>query len=95
MESGKDDNVIWPLEVCQIMLKDQENMTKFIVTDRDTALTNSVAKVFSTSYVLLCMYHITKNMRGSLKPAAGTKQVNGEDEKMVKASVILKSIMDV
>lgn len=40
------------------MLKDQKKMLKVIVTDRDTALMNSVAKVFNISYALLCMYHI-------------------------------------
>lgn len=42
---------------------------------------NLVAKVFHTSYSLLCRYHITKNVRDRLKSAVGTKQINDEDEK--------------
>lgn len=36
----------------------------------------------------------TKNMRGRLKLAVGTKQIKDEDGKMVKPSQILESIMD-
>lgn len=39
------------------------------------------------------MYHIIKNVRCRIKPAVRTKQIKGEDEKMVKASVIVE-IMD-
>lgn len=44
------------------MLKDKEDTPKVIVTDRDAALMNLFAKVFPTSYVLLCRNHITKNV---------------------------------
>lgn len=33
-------------------------------------------------------------MRSRVKLAIGTKQINGEDGEMVKANVILESIMD-
>lgn len=76
------------------MLKDQENKSKFIVTDHDTTLMSSVANAFHT-YALLCSYHITKNVRSRLKHVVGTKQIYGEYGKMVKCNVILERIMDV
>lgn len=69
-------------------------MPKVIVIDRDTALVNSVANVFPTSYALLCMYHITKNVRNKLKPAVGTKKIKGEYGKLVKVGVVVERIMD-
>ena len=66
---------------------------KVIVTDRDTALMIVVATVFPTSSTLLCRYHITKNVRSWIKPAVGSKQVAGEDGKLVKSGVIMDKIM--
>lgn len=63
------------------MLKDQEEMPKVIVIERDTTLMNSTAKVFSTSYALLCRYSIIKNMRSRVKLTVETKQMNSEDGK--------------
>lgn len=60
------------LKMCKTLLKDQENMSNVIVTDRDTALMNMVANVFPTSCALLCRYHI-KNVRSRLKLAVSTK----------------------
>ncbi|XP_058747029.1 uncharacterized protein LOC131620019 [Vicia villosa] len=62
--------------------------------DRDTTLMNSVATVFLTSYALLCKYHITKNVKGRVKPAVETKQIACEDGKLVKTDVIVEKIMD-
>ena len=64
-------------------------MPQAIVTDRDTALMNAVAKVFPSSNALLCRYHITKNVRCRVKPAVGTKLVDLEDGKLVKTGVIV------
>lgn len=72
-ESIKEKNVTWDLDVCWTMFKDKEDTPKVIITDRDTALMNSVSKVFPTSYTLLCRYHITKNVSSQVKPAVGTK----------------------
>lgn len=94
MGSENEGYVTWALNVCQTMLKDQENMPKVIVTNRNTTLMNSIAKVFPASYVLLCRYHMAKKERSKLKPTVGTKQIKSEDGKMVKAGVILESIMD-
>lgn len=44
---------------------------------------------------MFCKRKLTKNVRGRLKYVEGTKQIKGEDMKMVKYSVILKSTMDV
>ncbi|XP_050896317.1 protein FAR1-RELATED SEQUENCE 6-like [Lathyrus oleraceus] len=94
LEREKEENVTWALEVCREMLKDQEEMLKVIVTDRYTSLMNSVAKVFPTSYALLCSCHTTKNVRSRVKVAVGTKQIKVEDGKMVKAGLIVEKIMD-
>ncbi|CAK8562203.1 unnamed protein product [Lathyrus sativus] len=69
LECEKEDNFTWALEVCQSLLKDQVEMPKAIVIDRDIALMNVVAKVFPFSNALLCRYHITKNVRSRVKPA--------------------------
>lgn len=76
------ENVTWVLEMCRTMLNDKEEMSKVIVIDYNTTLMNSVAKVFLTSYALLCRYHTTKNVRSQVKPAVGTKQI--ESNEMVK-----------
>ena len=68
-------------------------MPKVIVTDRDTTLMNVVAIVFLTSSALLCRYHITKNVRSRVKPVVGSKQIAGEDGKLVKSGVIVDKIM--
>lgn len=60
LKSEKENNVTWTLKVRRTILKDQENMSQVILTDRDITLMNSVANVFSTPYTLLCRYHITK-----------------------------------
>lgn len=94
LESEKEVNVTWALEMFKTLLKDQENMLNVIIIDRHTALMNSVAKVFPTSYALLCQYHITKKVRSRLKPVVGNKQIKDEDKKMVKPDVVLETIMD-
>lgn len=93
-KSEKEVNVTWALEVCKILLKDQVNMPNAIVIDRDTTLMNLIAKLFFTSYTLLCRYQITKNIRSRLKPTVGTKQIKGEDRKKVKSSVVVEEITD-
>lgn len=69
-------------------------MPKKIVTDRDTALMYSVAKVFPSYNALLCRYHIRKNVRSRVKLVVGTNQIESEDGKMVKAGVVVEKIMD-
>lgn len=59
-ESGKEDNVTCALEMCKTMLKDQENVPQIIVTNRDTAVINSIATMFSTSSALLRKCHTPK-----------------------------------
>lgn len=76
------------------MLKDQQEMLKGIVTDRDTALMNLVAKLFPSYYVLLCRYHIIENVRSRVKSIVWTKQINVEDGKFVKTGVIVEKLMD-
>lgn len=62
--------------------------------EKDIALMNSVAKVFPTSYILFCRYHITKNVRNRVKLAVETKQIKVGDKIIVKASVIVERIMN-
>lgn len=81
------------MDLRKTILKD-ENMSQVIVNDRDTALMNYVATMFPTSFILLCKYHITKNVRSRVKPAVGTKQIKLEDGKMVKYGVVVENIMD-
>lgn len=38
-------NVIWPLEICSDLLKDQGNISLVTFIDRDTSLMNYVAKM--------------------------------------------------
>ncbi|XP_050889882.1 protein FAR-RED ELONGATED HYPOCOTYL 3-like [Lathyrus oleraceus] len=90
LECEKKDNFTWALEVCQTLLKDQGEMPKAIVTDRDTALMNLVPKVFPSSNALFYRYHITKNVRSRVKHAVGMKQIESEDGKMVKEGVVVK-----
>ena len=94
LECEKENNFTWALEVCRSLLKKHVEMPQAIVTDRDTALMNAVAKVFPSSNALLCRYHITKNVRSRVKPAVGTELVELEDGKLVKAGVIVEKIMD-
>lgn len=48
LESKKEDSLTWALEVCRTMLKDQDNMKKIILTNRDTTLMSLVTKVVPT-----------------------------------------------
>ncbi|KAI5401561.1 hypothetical protein KIW84_066148 [Lathyrus oleraceus] len=94
LQSEKYEIATWALEVCQTLLKNQGEMPKVIVIDCDIMLMNSTTKVFPTSSALLCRCHMTKNVRSQVKPAIGTKQIESEDGKMVKASVVVEKIMD-
>ncbi|XP_050914620.1 protein FAR1-RELATED SEQUENCE 5-like [Lathyrus oleraceus] len=76
LESEKEDNVTWALEMCKTMLKDQENLSQVIITDCDTTLMNLVATVFPTLSALLCKYHITKNVRSRVKHVVAPNKSN-------------------
>lgn len=67
LSSEIEDNFIWALEMCRSLLCSTDIFPKVIVTDRDNALMNVVAKVFPTSTALLCQYHIAKNVRSKCK----------------------------
>src|SRR3954467_14475889 len=93
LECEKKDNFTWALEICKSLLVDQNVMPKVIVTDRDNALMNAVDTVFPTSTALLCLYHITCNVRSKLKLAIGTKDRPDENGKVIKAGVVVERIM--
>ncbi|CAK8539545.1 unnamed protein product [Lathyrus sativus] len=94
LECEKEDNFTRTLEACWSLLKDQVEMPKVIIIDRDTVLMNAVSKVFHFSNALLCRYHITKNVRSWVKLAVGTKQVESKGGKLVKTDVIVEKIID-
>src|SRR3954463_11292451 len=84
---------MWALEVYRSILKEQVEMPKASVTNRNTALMNAIAKVFPSSNALLCRYHIACNVRSKVKPVVGTKQVETECGKLVKPGVVVERIM--
>ena len=67
VESEKIDNYTWVLEKLKSMIVRQDALPRVIVTDRELALMNAVAKVFPTSTNLLCHFHIKKNVRAKCK----------------------------
>ncbi|CAJ2668212.1 unnamed protein product [Trifolium pratense] len=75
----KEEDFIWALETCRSLLKSKDTVPKVIVTDRDQALMNAVAKVFPKSTALLCRFHIYKNVKAKF-----TTLCNAKEENMVK-----------
>ncbi|XP_058757277.1 uncharacterized protein LOC131630516 [Vicia villosa] len=94
LKCEKEDNFTWELEVCRSLLKEKVDMPKAIVTDRNTPLMNTAAKVFPFSNALFCRYHISTNVRSRVKPAVEKKQLEFEGGKLVKPSVVVEQIMD-
>lgn len=88
LESEKEDNVTWILEVRQTMLKDKENMLNVIVIDRIPHWWVQFQMCF-----LHHMHYFIGNMSQrmwelDLRTMKWPK-IKGEDEKIVKDSVIL------
>jgi DNA-directed RNA polymerase subunit L len=59
----QEDNFTWTLEMLVGLLSSKLNMPKMVVTDRDNALMNVVAKVLPETNAILCYFHIGKNIR--------------------------------
>ncbi|MCH87527.1 protein FAR1-RELATED SEQUENCE 5-like, partial [Trifolium medium] len=74
----KEENFTWVLEMCLTLLKCKDIVPKVVVTDRDTALMSAVVKVFPNSTVLVCQYHISKNVRAKCKKLCSSKEVKPE-----------------
>ena len=58
-------------------------MPKVVVTDRDNALMNVVAKVLPDTYVILFYFHIGKNVKGKCIMDCKVK-VKPKDAKVVE-----------
>jgi len=55
---NKKNNFTWALEMLFGLLTSKLNMPKVVVTDRDIALMNAVAKVLPKKNHVLCYFHI-------------------------------------
>ncbi|PNX57193.1 protein FAR1-related sequence 5-like [Trifolium pratense] len=60
-------NFTWALQICHSLFRSEDITLKVIVTDRNTALMNVAAGVFPNSVVLVCRYHIIKNVKAKRK----------------------------
>jgi hypothetical protein len=56
----KKDNLNWILQMCLDLLKSKDNMSKVIVTVRDTALIIVVATIFPISNVFMWVSYLEK-----------------------------------
>ena len=59
----QENNFTWVLERLVGLLTSKLNMPKVIVTDRDSALMNAVAKVLPKTDHVLCYFHIENNVK--------------------------------
>jgi len=79
----------------------RQNSICLVVTDRDNAPMNVVAKVLPETTVLLCYFHIRKNVRVKCITDCRVKlklkdvKVYGNEVKEVKASDVVNKIMRV
>jgi DNA-directed RNA polymerase subunit L len=58
-----EDNFTWALEMLVGLLTSKLNMSKVVVTDKDNALMNVVAKVLPETDAILYYFHIGKNVK--------------------------------
>ncbi|KAH7866059.1 hypothetical protein Vadar_014998 [Vaccinium darrowii] len=61
MDGEKEDNYMWLLEKLKGMM-DPDSFPEVVVTDRELALLNAIARVFPKATHLLCRWHIKKNV---------------------------------
>jgi hypothetical protein len=73
LKNEKEDNFKWALETCLSLLKSKEAGPKVVVTDRDKSLMNAVEIALPNSTALLCLYHISKNVRAKFKTLCTAK----------------------
>ena len=66
MMSEKEDNFTWALQMLLKLLGPNSDMSKVVVTDRDTGMMNVVANVLSDSSAILCYFHVGKNVRSRI-----------------------------
>jgi DNA-directed RNA polymerase subunit L len=83
------------------LLSSKLNMPKVVVTNRDNALMNVVAKILPETSTLLCYFHIGKNVRAKcitncrVKPKPNDVEVYGKEVKEVneEASDVVEKII--
>ena len=80
----QEDNFTWALKMMKGLLSSKYNMPKMIVTDRDGALMNVVAPVFPETYIMLCFFHIGKNVRAKCITDCRVKPKPPKDAKVDK-----------
>jgi len=68
------------------LLTSKLNMSKVVVTDRDTALMNVIAKVLPETDHVLCYFHIEKNVKAKCITDCRVK-VKSSDAKVVDKHV--------
>ncbi|MCH90666.1 protein FAR1-RELATED SEQUENCE 6-like, partial [Trifolium medium] len=73
MSNEKEENFTWTLQQCRSLLRSEGLGPKVTVTDRDTALMNSVAQVFPDASPLVCRYHVLKNVTAKCKSLCKTR----------------------
>ncbi len=61
LKREREKDYVWSLEQLRAATGSMCN-PKVIITDRDLALMNAVARVYPTSKHLLCQWHINKNV---------------------------------
>jgi hypothetical protein len=91
----KEDNFAWVLETCMTLLHSEGTVPKVIVTDRDTALMNAVAKVLPNTTALVCSHHISKNVIAKCKTLCNCKSTEQTQEELLKTLVnVWNSVID-
>ncbi|KAH7855215.1 hypothetical protein Vadar_022474 [Vaccinium darrowii] len=61
MDGEKEDNYMWVMDKLKGMM-DPDSLPEVVVTDRELALMNAIARVFPKATHLLCRWHIEKNV---------------------------------
>ncbi|XP_024626634.1 protein FAR1-RELATED SEQUENCE 5-like [Medicago truncatula] len=74
MMSEKEDNFTWALQMLLKLRNRNNDMPKVVVTDRDTTMMNVVENVFPDSSVILCYFHVGKNVREKIITDCKVKQ---------------------
>jgi transposase-like protein len=86
LSSELEDNFTWALEMSVDLLTSKLNMPKVVVTDRDNALMNDVAKVLPEIEHINCYFHIVKNVKAKCITDCRVK-VKPTDAKVVEKEV--------
>lgn len=80
LQSERADNFTWALQMLREQITSGE--VGVIVTDRDLALMNAVEHVFPRAANLLCLFHVSKNVKAKCKMTVFPKE---KHEKVMEA----------